>query len=60
VDEVLGLKHFTDDEYSEDDAGIDDHLKPYIRNGYRRGDQVWAIFSLYALAEAPQFLQTAV
>jgi len=60
VDEVLGLKHFTDDEYCEDDAGVDSYLQQYIRNGYRRGNQIWAIFSLYALAEEPQFLQTAV
>ena len=60
VDEVLGLKHFSDDEYCEDDAGADAYLQPYISNGYRRGDQIWAIFSLVALAEAPQFLQTAV
>jgi len=60
VDEVLGLKHFTDDEYCEDDAGIDAYLQPFIRSGYSRGNQVWAIFSLAALAEAPQFLQTAV
>ncbi|MGB5473748.1 MAG: chemotaxis protein CheW [Gammaproteobacteria bacterium] len=60
VDEVLGLKHFTDDEYCEDDAGIDTYLQPYLQNGYRRGDQIWAIFSLFKLAEAPQFLQTAV
>lgn len=60
VDEVLGLKHFTDDEYCKEDVEVDDYLRPYVRNGYRRGDQVWAIFSLYALAEAPQFLQTAV
>lgn len=60
VDEVLGLKHFTDDEYSVEDADVEDYLRPYVQNGYRRGDQVWAIFSLYALAEAPQFLQTAV
>ena len=60
VDEVLGLKHFTDDEFCEEDAGTDACLQPYIQNGYRRGDQIWAIFSLFALAEAPQFLQTAV
>jgi twitching motility protein PilI len=60
VDEVLGLKHFTDDEYCVEDAGVDAYLKPYIDNGYRRGDQIWAIFSLSALAAAPQFLQTAV
>lgn len=60
VDEVLGLKHFTDDEYCVEDAGVDAYLQPYIDNGYRRGDQIWAIFSLSALAAAPQFLQTAV
>ncbi|MEZ5542214.1 MAG: chemotaxis protein CheW [Pseudomonadota bacterium] len=60
VDEVLGLKHFTEDEYCMEDAGVDDYLRPYIQRGYRRGDQIWAIFSLFALAEAPQFLQTAV
>jgi twitching motility protein PilI len=60
VDEVLGLKHFADDEYCEEDAGSDAYLQPYIQNGYRRGDQIWAIFSLFKLAEAPKFLQTAV
>lgn len=60
VDEVLGLKHFTDDEFSTEAADVDAYLKPYIQNGYRRGEQIWAIFSLFALAEAPQFLQTAV
>jgi twitching motility protein PilI len=60
VDEVLGLKHFIDDEYCEGDTGVDAYLQPYIKNGYRRGEQIWSIFSLFALAEAPQFLQTAV
>lgn len=60
VDEVLGLRHFTDEEFCEEDAGVDAYLQPYIQNGYRRGEQIWAIFSLSALAEAPQFLQTAV
>jgi twitching motility protein PilI len=60
VDEVLGLKHFTDGEYTEEEAPVEDYLRPYTDHGFRRGDRVWAVFSLYALVDAPQFLQAAV
>lgn len=60
VDEVLGLKHFMDDEYFEEDAVVDDFLQPYTQYLFRRGEQTWAIFSLHTLADSPQFLQAAV
>lgn len=60
VDEVLGLKHFTDDEYTGDLPGMDEAFEPYIQNGFQRDDRVWSIFSLHAMAETPQFLQAAV
>jgi twitching motility protein PilI len=60
VDEVLGLKHFMDDEYSIEDAEVDDFLKPYTQHLFRRGSQTWVIFSLHQLADSPQFLQAAV
>ncbi len=60
VDEVLGLRHFLDDEYSVEDAEVEDFLKPYTQHVFRRGNQVWAIFSLHTLADSPQFLQAAV
>lgn len=60
VDEVLGLKHFLDDEYSVEEPDIDDFLKPYSQHLFRRGNQTWTIFSLHTLADSPQFLQAAV
>lgn len=60
VDEVLGMKHFLDDEYSAEEPDIDDFLKPYSQYVFRRGDQTWALFSLHTLADSPQFLQAAV
>ena len=60
VDEVLGMKHFLDDEYSVEEPDIDDFLKPYTQYVFRRGNQTWAVFSLHTLADSPQFLQAAV
>ncbi len=60
VDEVLGIKHFTDDEYTASDPAAADSLQPYLQNGFLRGDQVWNIFNLHELAQTPAFLQAAV
>ena len=60
VDEVLGLKHFLDDEYSLEDPEVDEFLMPYTQHVFRRGSLTWAIFSLHKLADSPQFLQAAV
>jgi twitching motility protein PilI len=60
VDDVMGLKHFIEDELTDEDPGVDDELRAYISSGFRKGDQVWGVFSLLSLVESPQFLQTAV
>jgi len=60
VDEVLGLKHFHEDELTDEVPGVDEKLYPYLRNGFRRGEQVWGVFSLLSLVESPIFLQVAV
>ena len=60
VDEVSGLKHFMHAEFCEDDICTDERLQPYARHGFRRGESCWGLISLYALADAPQFLQVAV
>lgn len=59
VDEVYGLKHFMESEHADAVPDVDGFLLPYIRNGYRSDGRVWCEFSLFALADTPQFLQTA-
>jgi twitching motility protein PilI len=60
VDEVYGLKHFMESEYTDAEPEVDELLLPYIRAGYRRDGKVWREFSLFALADTPQFMMTAV
>jgi twitching motility protein PilI len=60
VDEVIGLKHFHEDELTDEGLGVDKKLYPYLRNGFRRGEQVWGVISLLSLVESPMFLQVAV
>jgi twitching motility protein PilI len=60
VDEVLGIKHFMNDEFVPNDAIVEEALKPYTQNGFQSGEQYWGLFSLHALAETPQFLQVAI
>lgn len=60
VDEVMGLKHFLEEEYTQDDVGVDVLLQPYIDGGYRRNGQLWGVFNLFTLADTQQFLQAAV
>jgi twitching motility protein PilI len=60
VEEVMGLKHFLEEEYTENEVDVDALLRPYIGYGYKRNEQIWGVFSLFALADSPQFLQAAV
>jgi twitching motility protein PilI len=60
VDEVYGMKHFMDGELAGEAPDVDGFLLPFIRNVYRRDERVWHEFSLFVLADTPQFLRTAV
>ncbi len=60
VDEVLGLKHFQDEDYSHKLPDVDNFLKSYMTGAYNQDSEEWGIFSMHALAKSPLFLQVAV
>ena len=60
VDEVLGLRHFHDDERKNKLPEVDDFIKSYLNGSYQQDAEEWGIFSMYALAKSPLFLQAAV
>ncbi len=60
VDEVLGLKHFVNEEQVPEPPAREGAIVDYLRHGFRRKDEHWGVFSMYSLAESPQFLQAAV
>jgi len=59
VDEVLGMRHFLEEEWRDDAGDVEDGVAAYVIGSYRRDDGVWPVFSMRRLAEHPQFLKVA-
>ena len=60
VDAVMGLRHFREDQRCDDLPGDDEQIRAYMKHGFKVGGEHWGVFSMYDLAETPQFLQAAV
>jgi len=60
VDAVLGLRHFLDEQRCDELPGNDEHIHEYMLHGFKAGAEHWGVFSLHALAQAPQFLKAAI
>ena len=59
VDEVLGLRHFFEEEKSDELPKASHNLKSYLAGAYKQADSQWGIFSMRNLAKNPQFLEVA-
>ncbi len=60
VDDVIGLQHFEEIDRLETVPKVDEVVEPFISDGFNREDQIWSVFSLFALAEDSAFLQVAL
>jgi len=59
VDEVLGFRRFTDQEYSDETAETIVRCDRFLGGTYQRGDESWPVFNLFDLVESNMFLQAA-
>jgi len=59
VDEVLGMRHFLEEEFSMDVSVFDEALRKVLNGGYRQGAEHWAVLNIHKLVEAPEFLHVA-
>lgn len=59
VDEVIGFRRFMDSEYADKWPETAVRCDRYVSGSYRRGDDTWPIFELYALLESGAFLQAS-
>jgi twitching motility protein PilI len=57
VDEVLGLRHFFEEEKVPTAEGIETKLSAFVDGAYQQGEQSWGVFSMRKLAETPEFLE---
>lgn len=60
VDEVLGLKHFLEDEQSTDLPPVDGSITPYLESAYQQRGALWGVFNMQRLAENPAFIQAGI
>lgn len=59
VDEVLGLRHFFDEDGVETLPPCSPALAAHLRGAYRHADAVWGVFSMSTLAANPRFMEVA-
>ncbi|HEB55308.1 MAG TPA: chemotaxis protein CheW [Gammaproteobacteria bacterium] len=59
VTEVLGLRHFFEEEKTTDLPPASARLQGLLDGGYQQGDQHWGIFSTRRLADMPEFINVA-
>ncbi len=59
VDEVLGLKHFFQEELSSELGELEPFLSKYAQGSFSQDDVHWGVLSIHKLAADPDFLQAA-
>ena len=59
VDEVQGFRRFMDHEFVRDTPETVVRCDRFIEGAFRRGEQQWPVFDLFAFVESNQFLQAA-
>lgn len=60
VNEVLGLKHFQDEEKTTAVTAFDESLRNYVHGAFRQKGEEIMVFSMYALVDNPHFFKVAV
>lgn len=60
VENILGMQHFLADTYRDAvSINVPDKVRRFASGSYKRNQEEWVLFSLFKLAEDPDFLQVA-
>ncbi|HET7204524.1 MAG TPA: chemotaxis protein CheW [Steroidobacteraceae bacterium] len=59
VDEVMGFRRFFEGEFSADLPPTLLRCERYLAGAFKRGTEVWPVFSIKTLLESQQFMQAA-
>ncbi|HEX5648140.1 MAG TPA: chemotaxis protein CheW [Steroidobacteraceae bacterium] len=59
VDEVMGFRRFFESEFSADLPPTLLRCERYVAGAFKRGAEVWPVFSVKTLLESQQFMQAA-
>ena len=59
VDDVLGMQYFSVESHLDEPDESAEAIRPFLKGGYQRNNEVWNVFSTLALTENEQFLDVA-
>lgn len=59
VNEVLGMRHFLDEEFDREPPQVAAELQRMLDGGFHQRGEVWGVFDIHRLAEMPEFMQVA-
>ena len=59
VDEVFGMRHFFEEEHTDQVPVVSDNLKRYLKGAFRKGNMHWGVFNINNLATDPKFMDVA-
>ncbi|MDA8420092.1 MAG: chemotaxis protein CheW [Pseudomonadota bacterium] len=59
VNEVLGLRHFDEEQERHDASSLDDAVRAHVRGAFLRDGTLWGIFDMHSLAESESFNSVA-
>jgi twitching motility protein PilI len=60
VDEVLGIKHFQENERDSEAVFKDEWFAPYARGAFTQEGDTWIVFDTHALSKSRAFLDAAL
>ncbi|SCZ61842.1 chemotaxis protein CheW [Thiohalomonas denitrificans] len=59
VDEVFGLRHFLDEDFSDSAEAVPEFIRRFINGIYRQNQEIWGHVNLHALVESDEFMHVA-
>lgn len=60
VEEVFGMRHFSLHEQTYELPEINNRLKPYVKQAFKKENNYWPVFSMHALVEDERFLHASL
>lgn len=59
VDDILGMKQFSEMDASSENVDVPDTLKPYVERCFKQQGQIWPVFSIQKFVTSRDFLHIA-
>ncbi|MCK7544342.1 chemotaxis protein CheW [Marinobacter bryozoorum] len=59
VDDVVGMQYFAEDSFVPRSEDIHEAMTPFVQGGYVRDEEIWNVFSTFALIDDERFLDVS-